>query len=119
MKLFDYLALCAAVFLTVISFVLALSIKSDTQEILIQTEDGEWVYPLESSLAQSFPGPVGECLVVIENGSVYIAESDCREQICVQSGSIDSQGEWIACMPNRIFITIRGKKEGVIDGEVY
>ena len=119
MKLFDYVALSGAVFLTIISFVSALSIQTDSLEILIQAGEQEWIYPLDSSIHQSFTGPVGETVVNIKNGRVFVSESDCKEQICVQSGHIDSHGQWIACMPNRVFITIRGKKEGELDGEVY
>lgn len=119
MKLFDYVALFTAVSLTVLSFISALVVQSDSQEILIQAGDQEWIYPLESVVEQSFSGPVGNTVVTIGNGMVNIIESDCKEQICVQSGHIHSQGQWIACLPNRIFVTIRGKKEGELDAEVY
>jgi len=119
MKLLDYVALCGAITLTVLSFSSAFSVQSDSLEISIQSEEKEWIYPLDGSLSQSIPGPAGMTIVEIREGLVFVSHSDCREQICVQSGSIKEQGQWIACMPNRIFITIRGKKEGELDGEVY
>lgn len=119
MKIFDFAALSLAVALTVFSFLSALSIQSDTLEILIQAGDKEWIYPIDSHLSQAFEGPVGKTIVDVSEGVVFVSESDCSEKICVQSGSIKNAGQWIACMPNRVFITIRGKKEGEIDGEAY
>ena len=119
MKLFDYLALAGAVFLTVLALVSALSAGEESLEISIQSEGKEWLYPLDASTSQSFSGPVGKTVVEIGNGQVFVSESDCKEQICVQSGSIHDYGQWIACLPNRVFIAIRGKQEGEVDGQVY
>ena len=119
MKLLDYAALCLAVSLTVLSFFSAVSRSGDSLEILIQSAGKEWIYPIDSELVQVFHGPAGETTIVVENGSVLVSQSECSEQICVQSGIIKKQGQWIACMPNRVFVTIRGKKEGELDGEVY
>lgn len=119
MKIIDFAALSLAVFLTVFSFLSALSVQSDSLEILIEAGDKEWIYPIDSQISQVFEGPVGETTVDISSGIVSVTESDCSEKICVQSGSIHSGGQWIACMPNRVFVTIRGKKEGELDGEAY
>jgi hypothetical protein len=119
MKLFDYAALSAAVLLPGLSLFSALSIQSDSLEILIESENREWIYPIDSTVMQEFDGPVGHTTVSIDGGIVSVTKSDCSEKICVQSGSIENAGQWIACMPNRIFVTIRGKKEGVLDGEAY
>lgn len=119
MKIIDLTALSLAIFLTVFSFLSAISIRSDSLEILIQAGDKEWIYPVDSQISKVFEGPVGETVVNISSGIVSVSESDCSEKICIQSGSIHSGGQWIACMPNRVFVTIRGKKEGELDGEAY
>lgn len=119
MKLFDYLALVLALTLTVFSFLSALTTQNGSLEILIQADDREWIYPVDSIISTEYEGPVGVTSVRIEDGKVTVPHSDCREQICVQAGSIEKQGQWIACMPNRVFVTIRGKKEGELDGEAY
>ena len=119
MKLFDYIALGAALILTVLSFISSLSAESDSLEVVIESEGKEWIYPIDSIIRQTFTGPVGETVLVIGDGTVYIEKSDCREQICVQSGYIGKQGQWLACLPNRLFVSIRGKKESELDGEAY
>lgn len=119
MKLFDYLALAAALTLTAFSFVLAFSHNGESLEVLIEAEGRQWIYPIDSVLTLELHGPVGHTVVSIDGGLVRVTESDCSEQICVQAGAIKNSGQWIACMPNRVFITVRGKKDGGIDGEAY
>lgn len=119
MKFFDYAALLAAVMLTVFFLISAFSKENASLEILIETDGREWIYPIDIVKTQDFEGPVGHTIVNMDSGVVSIISSDCSEQICVQSGSISKSGQWIACMPNRLFVTIRGKKEGELDGEAY
>ncbi len=120
MKLFDYIALTVAVSLTIFSFFSAVSGKSDSLEVVIEVDGESWIYPLDSSINQTITGSIGEIVLIIEDEKVYILESDCNEKICVQSGTIEKQGQWLACLPNRFFVTIRGKKEeGVIDAAAY
>lgn len=49
--------------------------------------------------------------ILIENGKVSIAESDCTNQVCVQSGSIDKVGQTLVCLPNKLIIEIKGVKK--------
>lgn len=53
--------------------------------------------------------------VVIENGTVRMAFSTCHNQVCVDEGTIDSTGESIICLPNRVVVSITGGKERDID----
>jgi hypothetical protein len=56
------------------------------------------------------PGPLGDTVVVIENGSVRVVSSPCPEKICIKTGRISKPGQWIACLPNKVFISIRGRR---------
>jgi len=51
--------------------------------------------------------------VVVENGSVFIAESDCPGADCVHSGAISSAGRSIVCLPNRAEVRIVGAQSEV------
>lgn len=119
MKLLDYLALAAALTFTVFSIIPALSFGSDSLEVRVEAEGKEWIYPLDEDRTLDLHGPAGETIVRIEEDSVRVVKSDCKEQICVQTGSINRAGSWIACMPNRVFVSIRGKKTEDLDGETY
>lgn len=57
------------------------------------------------------PGPVGETVVVVEDGVAHVESSDCRHQICVNMGRIRAPGELIACVPNGVTVVIEGRSE--------
>lgn len=44
--------------------------------------------------------------VVIENGSVYVSDADCKNQICVNHSPITKKGESIICLPNKVIVEI-------------
>lgn len=52
--------------------------------------------------------------LVVEDGQVYILDSDCPTQICVNSGKIKMVGERIVCTPNKLTVTIEGENDEVI-----
>ncbi len=54
-------------------------------------------------------GPLGESTVEVNNGRIRFASSPCRTQVCVHSGWLTSAGEFAACLPNRISLTLLGK----------
>ena len=45
-------------------------------------------------------------VITVADGAISIAESDCPGQDCVHSGSINTQGRMIVCLPNGLEIRI-------------
>jgi hypothetical protein len=85
----------------------------------IKGETGEWYYPLDRDREVKIRGPVGETVIVISRGEARVTESDCPEKICVRSAGIKRNGEWIACLPNRVLVTVEGSGGGGYDAESY
>ncbi|MDZ4994207.1 hypothetical protein GNF80_14700 [Clostridium perfringens] len=54
-------------------------------------------------------GGVNEIYIKGEN--VYMHDTNCTDRICVRQGKISKIGESIVCLPNRVFIEIKGEKE--------
>jgi hypothetical protein len=85
-----------------------------TPEIIIsgagQGAEQQWIYPLDGEATLRVPGPLGETVVEIKDGAVQVISSPCPEKICVKTGRISKPGQWIACLPNRVFISIRGRR---------
>ena len=75
-----------------------------------QGGERQWIYPLDAEATVRVPGPLGDTVVVIHDGAVEVVSSPCSEKICIKTGRISKPGQWIACLPNRVFISIRGKK---------
>lgn len=47
-------------------------------------------------------------IVHIKDSVVWMGESNCKNQVCIQDGYIDSVGQQIICLPNRVVIEIIG-----------
>ncbi len=55
--------------------------------------------------------------IMIENGKVWVNESDCPDGLEIREGAISHSGEMLVCLPNRLVIRILGRKE--VDGFAY
>ncbi len=67
-------------------------------------------WPLDAAAPIRFRarGDLGDSLVIIEHGSVRIADSPCATHRCVLSGAHRRSGDVIACAPNRILVLLTG-----------
>lgn len=84
--------------------------------VYVQAENRQWVYDLSVDTTVVFTGPIGKTGMEIHDSRVHVHDSDCRDKICVSAGWISKPGEWIACLPNDVFIYIEGtKEEGGLD----
>jgi hypothetical protein len=112
-------ALDIAIFLFALLIIGLISLQTyargrGTPEIMISGAGGDaeqqWIYPLDAETTVRVPGPLGETVVEIADGAVRVISSPCPEKICIKTGRISKPGQWIACLPNRVFISIRGKR---------
>ena len=44
----------------------------------------------------------GSNVLAIQDGSVSMESSDCKNQICVKTGAIHTPGQMIVCLPHRL-----------------
>ena len=64
------------------------------------------MYQLQENASLSFQGPLGTTSIVIKDEQVSVIESPGPLKICIKSSPIKNNGEWLVCLPNRIFIRI-------------
>lgn len=57
----------------------------------------------------------GTNILVIENGTARLVESDCPDHTCEKTGAIRYVGQTIVCLPNRLSVTIRGDSSDGVD----
>lgn len=48
-------------------------------------------------------------LVEIRDGKVSVTEANCGNGQCIKMGEIDSAGEMIVCLPNKMVITVESE----------
>ncbi|MQY77427.1 MAG: hypothetical protein GH155_07365 [Spirochaeta sp.] len=118
-KVLDFLAFLTAIAVTALIAFQVYGSQSGALQVSIKGDSGEWLYPLESGHTIGIEGPLGTTTVVIEHGTVRVSSSPCREKICVKSGPVNNHGRWIACLPNRVIITVTGSNEQELDGLTF
>lgn len=65
----------------------------------------------EYSLYENRTIELGYADIVVEDGTVRVEDSTCRDGICENEGRISRAGESIICVPNRLKITVSGNSE--------
>ncbi len=71
--------------------------------------DGSKMYSVPLTQSSEYPLNLGtdrNLVMTIEDGQVWMKESSCPDQICVHTGKISKNGDFIACLPNAVIITI-------------
>ncbi len=114
----------AAVVLAAVSILLAAhwayAPGRGTPEVVVSGANGEWIYPLVTDRSVKVAGPLGLTSVEIRGKTARITDSPCKNKLCIAMGSISSPGQWIACLPNRVFVRIEGgTAEAKIDAASY
>jgi hypothetical protein len=112
LKPFDIPVIILALSLTLFIAGTVYSGRSGSPEIIIRGQNNTWVFPLYTELELSVQGPIGETLVLLHSGGGAIISSPCIGQTCITFGSISRNMQWLACLPNRVFLLIEGNGEG-------
>ena len=83
----------------------------------VVTVDGTEIgrYPLDRP--GTFPLNGGSNILTIENGEAWVSEANCPDKICMGMGKISRNGEFIACLPNRLLVVVEGGKQAKVDGK--
>lgn len=118
-KIFDYVAFALAIAVVVAFSLYAYGENAEGSVARIETEEDEFVYALEQNVDFDLAGPLGDTHVEIEDGRIRVTESPCREKICIAAGWASRSGEWIACLPNRIFIRVEGGEGTGVDAQTF
>jgi len=85
---------------------------------IVQIETNGRVYtsvPLHTNQSLPVPGPLGNTIVVVQDGEVFVTESPCRGKICIRTGHISHNGQLIVCAPNKVVIRITGDEKPEYD----
>jgi len=92
-----------------------------TIQVFIQGSSQRWIFPLDAEETIAVRGPLGTTMVHIHNNEVWVESSPCTNKICMGMGHIDSKWDWIACLPNNVFIVIEGSDdiEELIDSAAW
>jgi hypothetical protein len=117
---FDALAILLSFSLVAAFSLFAYSGATEAPRAVVKGEGGEWILPLDRDVEVAVEGPIGRTEVLVESGEVRIESSPCANQTCVRSGAVSKPGQWVACLPNRVFVRIEGgRKEEPVDAAAF
>ena len=112
LKPFDIPVIMLAVVLALIFGKAAYSRENVSSRVVIKSPQKTWIYPMNAEETVSVIGSIGETRVEIGNNRALIVSSPCGEQTCVAAGELRKNGQWAACLPNRVFLLIEGTDDG-------
>ncbi len=119
-KILDLVIIAAAILAIVFSSLKVYGKGNAEPEVKITAQNGDFIYPLKENRRLEVEGPLGRTVVLIHDGSVQIEDSPCPNKTCVAAGAISQPGQWVACMPNQVFVSIEGASdEKTVDAGVY
>lgn len=62
--------------------------------------------PLDQDASYVATTSLGTNTIVIENRTVRVTDADCKNKICEQTGTIDTPGQTIVCLPHHLVVKI-------------
>jgi hypothetical protein len=107
----DYISILAGLILFTTSLFFVYGSGTSSAIVAVKGAEASYLYPLEAASRVAVAGPLGETVVVLEAGGVRIERSPCKNQSCVAMGTIHRRGQWLACLPNAVLVTIDGAAE--------
>ena len=105
-RFLDIVIFSLAAALVVGTSLLVLNRQSGTRYVQMTGETGEWIAPLDKEADYEIPGPLGDTHVHIQDGAAAIVESPCKNKLCILAGAIAQPNQWVACLPNKVFVRI-------------
>lgn len=109
MKKADKLLGLAAVGICLILFLIQTARQKNGESVIVEA-NGE-IFGIYA-LAKDAEIPVYDTnCIIIEDGTVRMAEAECPDHLCIRQGTIWKDGQMIVCLPNRVTVRIAGESE--------
>ena len=116
LKPLDLMVIALSAILTLVIGVVVYSGEFSDSRVIIRGPDKTWIYPLNADEKVTVTGSLGETVVEIRQGRAAIVYSPCSGQTCVAAGGLHKNGQWAACLPNRVFLLVEGMDGGSTGG---
>lgn len=106
MKKTDIILLCSALAAAAVIFAICLAFAGGGAYALVTVDGEEYArLPLDEDTELTVSTELGENVVVVENGQIYVKHADCPNKDCVKSG-VATPALPVICSPHKLVITI-------------
>ena len=107
----DIAIVLVVVVLIVLTLVFALRSDADEAEIYV---DGQHKYRLDLRENTTLDILDGKMRICVKDGKISVESSDCKEQLCVHSSAVGTDGGMIVCLPNKVVIKVVAREVDAI-----
>jgi len=102
------MALFVFIIVAAVAGIIWLSGSGDAQMAVVRV-NGNIVKEVMLDVDQSFR--VADVKFEVKDGAIAFVESDCPGQECVHAGWLRKPGSSMACLPNKVSVTLTGDSE--------
>ena len=114
----DIFLIVAVLTAAVLLLALKLLPTEEKKYLLVISDNAEQSFSLDSDRDSELFSNGIRVKITIEDGSAFIADSECRNGICMRSPRAKSIGDSIVCAPAGIALIIKGSGGGA-DADAY
>lgn len=112
MKKRDILIIGALLLTALALYLLAQASLGGEASTVVVTVDGEVVLRKPLAVNDTYEirqedGSVN--VIVVENGSVYMKEANCRDGLCIHQGKMRNAAKTIVCLPHKLTVSLTGE----------
>ncbi len=116
---FKLIAVIAALALAAFAGISLYSVRTTREGEAVVYFDGDEQgrYPLNQDISVEIPSEDGNYnRLQIKDGKANITEASCPDKICVKHRPVQSQGESLVCLPNKVVVEIENGMGLEVDG---
>ncbi|UTC66228.1 MULTISPECIES: NusG domain II-containing protein [unclassified Treponema] len=114
-KFFNKIRVLDVAILTVIAaFIISVALfiySADNSALYlsVRTPKGDWIYPMDADVSFTVEGETGPVSIRIEKNEAFVVSSTCSNKTCIAAPKLKNHGDWNACLPNKVFLTVEKK----------
>lgn len=96
----------------VISVILSISFLADgtaaeNRAVRVTRENHDEIFDIDIDAIIN----VNDLTIVIKDSRVYVENAGCEDKICETMGEIENNGEFIVCIPSKVYIEIISEQD--------
>jgi len=112
----DWIVMAAVLAAAALGFIRFHWTASPGSEVMILVDNHmPRVYSLDQDQVITVSGVIGDTEITVRHRKVWISGAPCPRRICMLMGQISREGESLVCLPNHVYITIRGSAAAPVD----
>ena len=111
MTLGDWVVVLALLGASLLGIVTVASAPAGARVVVLAEGEARFSSALDQFQEFKVTGPLGETQLKIDEAGVRVLSSPCPRKICMSMGPAKDATDLIACVPNRILVSIEGSNE--------